>query len=88
MSILPDVGSCTVTAFAMFAPPAAAQLMFDVAGVPEASPGRIDKNPFVTGLTTVTLNTTDDAAAGTTSVATGATPPGGCVRTVPVTCNV
>jgi hypothetical protein len=42
----------------------------------------------VTGLITVTLNTTDDATTGTTSVATAATPPGGCVSTVPVTCNV
>ncbi len=37
----------------MFAPPAA-QLMFDVAGNPVASPGRIDKNPIVDGRTTVT----------------------------------
>ncbi|MFT6393005.1 MAG: hypothetical protein ACJA14_002534 [Ilumatobacter sp.] len=51
----------------MFAPPVA-QLMFDVPGVPEASPGRIDKNPFVTGLTTVTLNTTDDDGSDDTAL--------------------
>jgi hypothetical protein len=62
-------------------------LIFDVAAIPVASPGRIDKNPFVDGLTTVTLNTTDDAVDGTTSVSTGATLPGGWVGTVPVTCN-
>ena len=87
MSTLPDVASCTVTAFAMFGPPAA-QLMFDVAGVPSASPARTDKKPLVDGLTTVTLNTTDVAVDGTTSTSTGAAPPDGCVATVPVTCNV
>ena len=75
-----------MTAFAMFGPPAA-QLMFDVAGVPDASPGRIDKKPFVEGLTTVTLNTADVAVDGTTSTFTGAAPPGGWVGTIPVTCN-
>ncbi len=59
--------------------------MFDVAGVPVASPGRIDKNPLVVGPTTVTFNTTDVAEAGTTSALTGAVLPGGCVATVPVT---
>jgi hypothetical protein len=43
---------------------------------------------LVAGLITVTLNATDAADAGTTSVATGVTLPGGCVGTVPVTCNV
>jgi hypothetical protein len=80
----PEAGICTVTAFAMFAPPAA-QLMLDVAGSPVASPGRIDKNPFVDGATTVTLNTTDDASAGTTSALTAGALFGGCVGTVPVT---
>ncbi len=61
--------------------------MFDVAGAPVASPGRIDKNPFVAGRTTVTLNTADVAVDGTTSASTATAGAGGWVGTVPVTCN-
>ena len=70
----------------MFAPPAA-QLMFDVAGTPDASPGRMDKKPFEIGCTTVTLSNTDVADTGTTNALSGAAAAGGCVATVPVTCN-
>ena len=50
-------------------------------------PGRIDKNPFVDGRTTVAFRITAVAPAGTTSAFTGAALPGGCVGTLPVTCS-
>ena len=50
----------------MLGPPPS-QLIFDVAGTPVASPGRIDKNPFSTGLTPVTFKMTAVAPTGTTT---------------------
>jgi hypothetical protein len=91
-AVLEDVdvtcrGSCMVTELAMFAP-AAAQLMFDVAGSRVALLGRIDDNSFVDGRIMLTLRATGVAVEGAISALIGAVSPGGWVATVPVICIV
>src|SRR5680860_437980 len=87
MLSLPFAESWTVTSLFLIWSEVAAKLMFDVAGVPVALPGRIEIYPGVVGLMIVRLNTTDVAVVGTTNAVTGSAFPGGRVRTGPVTCS-
>jgi hypothetical protein len=59
----PVAGRPTCTAFGTMSP--AVTFNYDVYGIPVASPGRTDRNPFPVGFTTVTFNNTPVARAVT-----------------------